>query len=315
MKKKILVTGGNGFLGTHLALRFKKEFDVTLGSRNNKNNFLVEKKTNCKTFPLDITNVNSIRDAITYCKPDIIIHAGATKYVGQAETNPFECADVNIMGSCNVARTAIDKGVKLVIGISTDKASQPIQNFYGMSKAIMEKVFLSANKLSKTNFLCVRYGNVAWSTGSVFPIWQEMHKKNKMILTTGPYMRRFFFTADDAVDLVYTALKNYKKVTGKILCPEMRSSRMIDILKVWIKKFGGEYKIVREREGDRLDEYLIAENEKDFTKIFNYKKKKYFLIDFKKKSRNSIGRAITSKNSKRLSQKEIDRLISLNYSN
>lgn len=313
MKKKILVTGGNGFLGTHLALRFKKEFDVTLGSRNNKNNFLVEKKTSCNFFFLDLNDIHSIRDAITYCKPDIIIHAGATKYVGQAEANPFECADVNIMGSCNVARTAIDKGVKLVIGISTDAATQPIQNFYGMSKAAMEKVFLSANKLSKTNFLCVRYGNVAWSTGSVFPIWQEMHKKNKMILTTGPYMRRFFFTADDAVDLVYTALKNYKKVAGKILCPEMRSSRMIDILKVWIKKFGGEYKIVSEREGDRLDEYLIAENEKDFTKTFSYKKKKYFLIDFKKKIKNSIGKAITSKNSKRLSQKEIDRLLSLNY--
>ena len=314
MKKKILITGGNGFLGTHLALRFKKEFDVTLGSRNNKNNFLVEKKTSCNFFFLDLNDIHSIRDAITYCKPDIIIHAGATKYVGQAEANPFECADVNIMGSCNVARTAIDKGVKLVIGISTDAATQPIQNFYGMSKAAMEKVFLSANKLSKTNFLCVRYGNVAWSTGSVFPIWQEMHKKNKMILTTGPYMRRFFFTADDAVDLVYTALKNHKKVTGKILCPEMRSSRMIDILKVWIKKFGGEYKIISEREGDRLDEYLIAENEKDFTKTFNYKKKKYFLIDFKKKIKNSIGKAITSKNSRRLSQKEIDRLLSLNYS-
>ena len=314
MKRKILITGGNGFLGTHLALRLKKEFDVTLGSRNNKNNFLLEKKTRCNFFFLDLNDINSIRDAITYCKPDIIIHAGATKYVGQAEANPFECADVNIMGSCNVARTAIDKEVKLVIGISTDAATQPIQNFYGMSKAAMEKIFLSANKLSKTSFLCVRYGNVAWSTGSVFPIWQEMHKKNKMILTTGPYMRRFFFTADDAVDLVYTALKNYKKVSGKILCPEMRSSRMIDILRIWIKKFGGQYKIVNEREGDRLDEYLIAENEKDFTKIFNYKKKKYFLIDFKKKIKNSIGKAVTSKNSKRLSQKEIDRLLSLNYS-
>lgn len=268
MKKKILITGGNGFLGLHLAQRLKKNFNITLGSRNNKNNFLVEKKTNCKTFPLDITNINSVRDAINFCKPDIIIHAGATKFVGLSETQPFECADVNIMGSCNVARTAIDKGVKLVIGISTDKATQPIQNFYGMSKAAMEKIFLLSNKLSKTKFLCVRYGNVAWSTGSVLPIWKEMFKKNKTILTTGPYMRRFFFTADDAVDLVIAALENSKKIAGKILCPEMKSSRMIDILKVWVKKFGGKYKIINKRDGDRLDEYLIAENEKDFTKNF-----------------------------------------------
>ena len=258
MKKKILITGGNGFLGLHLAQRLKKNFNITLGSRNNKNNFLVEKKTNCKTFPLDITNINSVRDAINFCKPDIIIHAGATKFVGLSETQPFECADVNIMGSCNIARTAIDKGVKLVIGISTDKATQPIQNFYGMSKAAMEKIFLLSNKLSKTKFLCVRYGNVAWSTGSVLPIWKEMFKKNKTILTTGPYMRRFFFTADDAVDLVIAALENSKKIAGKILCPEMKSSKMIDILKVWVKKFGGKYKIVNQRDGDRLDEYLIA---------------------------------------------------------
>ena len=73
MKKKILITGGNGFLGTHLALRLKNNFEITLGSRNNKNNFLVEKKTNCKTFPLDITNINSVRDAINFSKPDTVI--------------------------------------------------------------------------------------------------------------------------------------------------------------------------------------------------------------------------------------------------
>ena len=313
MKKKILITGGNGFLGLHLAQRLKKNFNITLGSRNNKNNFLVEKKTNCKTFPLDITNINSVRDAINFCKPDIIIHAGATKFVGLSETQPFECADVNIMGSCNIARTAIDKGVKLVIGISTDKATQPIQNFYGMSKAAMEKIFLLSNKLSKTKFLCVRYGNVAWSTGSVLPIWKEMFKKNKTILTTGPYMRRFFFTADDAVDLVIAALENSKKIAGKILCPEMKSSRMIDILKVWVKKFGGKYKIINKRDGDRLDEYLIAENEKDFTKNFYHKKKKYYVIDFSKKIKNAISQTVTSENCQKLSEKEISQLLDLKY--
>ena len=313
MKKKILITGGNGFLGLHLAQRLKKNFNIILGSRNNKNNFLVEKKTNCKTFPLDITNINSVRDAINFCKPDIIIHAGATKFVGLSETQPFECADVNIMGSCNIARTAIDKGVKLVIGISTDKATQPIQNFYGMSKAAMEKIFLLSNKLSKTKFLCVRYGNVAWSTGSVLPIWKEMFKKNKTILTTGPYMRRFFFTADDAVDLVIAALENSKKIAGKILCPEMKSSKMIDILKVWVKKYGGKYKIINKRDGDRLDEYLIAENEKDFTKNFYHKKKKYYVIDFSKKIKNAIRQTVTSENCQKLSEKEISQLLDLKY--
>ena len=78
------------------------------------------------------------------------------------------------MGSTNVARAAIDKKVDSVIGISTDKASPPVKNIYGLSKAMMEKVFISADKNYKTNFVCVRYGNVAWSTGSVLPLWYEM---------------------------------------------------------------------------------------------------------------------------------------------
>ena len=76
-----------------------------------------------------------------------------------------------------MARVAIEKKVKIVIGISTDKATQPIKNFYGFSKAAMEKLFLNANANTKTNFLCVRYGNVAWSTGSVLPIWNKCSKK------------------------------------------------------------------------------------------------------------------------------------------
>ena len=140
-----------------------------------------------------------------------------------------------------------------------------------------------------------------------------MFKKNKIILTTGPYMRRFFFTADDAVDLVIAALENYTKIAGKILCPEMKSSKMIDILKVWIKKFGGKYKIVDKRHGDRLDEYLIAENEKDFTKNFYHKKKKYYVIDFSKKNKNAISHTVTSENCQKLSEKEISRLLDLKY--
>ncbi len=205
MKKNLLITGGSGYLGINLALNLKKKYNVFIGSRNQKRNYDASSKTNCESIPLDVTNIESIRDAVTYCKPKIIIHAAATKFVDISEKFPFECSDVNILGSSNLARVAIEKGIKTVIGISTDKATQPIKNFYGFSKAAMEKLFLNANKISKTNFLCVRYGNVAWSTGSVLPIWRDMFKKDKKILTTGPYMRRFFFTISDAVDLVLFA--------------------------------------------------------------------------------------------------------------
>ena len=258
---KILITGGTGFLGINLAKKLKTKFKVVLGARNNKQNFYAKKITNCQIVPLDVSNINSVRDAINVVKPKIIIHAAATKFVDLSEKFPFECIDCNILGSSNIARVAIDKNVETVIGISTDKASPPIKNIYGLSKSIMEKTFIASSKNSKTNFLCVRYGNVAWSTGSVLPIWKEMFNKNKVIYTTGPYMRRFFFSVDEAVDLVIKSIKLRKKLRGKILSVEMKSARMIDILKRWISNFGGKYIITDKRHGDRLDEYLIGEDE------------------------------------------------------
>jgi UDP-N-acetylglucosamine 4,6-dehydratase len=309
MKKNILITGGNGFLGKALALNFKKGYNIYLGSRNNKNNFEAEKITNCKSLPLDVSNYNSVKDAIEYSKPSIIIHAAATKFVGWSETHPFECSDINMLGSTNIARCAIDKKVKTVIGISTDKATQPIKNFYGMSKAVMEKIFLLANKKSYTNFIVVRYGNVAWSTGSVLPIWREMFLKNKIIETTGPYMRRFFFTIDNAVQLVDVALKKQKILAGKILCPDMKSSKMIDILKIWKGIYGGKYKTIKGREGDRQDEFLVADNEIEYCMEKSFYKKKYYIIDFEKKLKRPLKKAVTSENCKKLTKKEIVALI------
>ena len=87
-----------------------------------------------------------------------------------------------------------------------------------------------------------------------------MYKKNKTILTTGPYMRRFFFSVNEAVSLIDQALKLKNKLNGKILSAEMKSAKMIDFLKVWTKRFGGKYKIIQSRKGDRQDEYLIGED-------------------------------------------------------
>ena len=131
MKKNLLITGGSGFLGINLALRLRKKYNVFIGSRNQKRNYDAKLETGCEAIPLDVTNIESVRDAIIYCKPDTIIHAAATKFVDISEKFPFECSDVNILGSTNIARVAIERGVKTVIGISTDKATQPIKNFPG----------------------------------------------------------------------------------------------------------------------------------------------------------------------------------------
>ena len=311
MKKNLLITGGSGYLGINLALNLKKKYNVFIGSRNQKRNYDASLKTGCEAIPLDVTNIESVRDAIIYCKPEVIIHAAATKFVDISEKFPFECSDVNILGSTNIARVSIERNVKTVIGISTDKATQPIKNFYGFSKATMEKLFLNANSNSKTKFLCVRYGNVAWSTGSVLPIWSQMLKKNKKILTTGPYMRRPFFSIHDAVDLVLYALSESKKFSGKILCANMKSCKLIDIIKVWTHKYGGSYKIIDVRKGDRIDEYLIGQNELEFTQKLKKKGKIYYLINFEKKSNKPLKEIVSSENAIKLNKQEILKLLKL----
>ena len=307
--KKILITGGTGYLGRNLALFYKKKYKVFIGARNNKQNFLVKNLTNCEVVPLDVSNIESVNDCLNYCKPDIVIHAAATKFVDLSEKFPFECIDINIVGSANIARACINKKIPTVIGVSTDKASPPIKNIYGLSKSCMERLFSSIEPYGKTKFICVRYGNVTWSTGSVLPIWKQMFNKNKTILTTGPNMRRFFFSVDEAVNLIDQALKLKDKLAGKILSAEMKSSKMIDILKVWIKKFGGNYKIIQTRKGDRLDEYLIGEDELKYAEVLKIKGKKYFVINFNKLSKKPLKKIVSSKDAKKLSQSEIEKII------
>lgn len=171
--KTILITGGTGFLGRNLALKLKNEYRVILTGRNNKQNLFASKYTGCQVAPLDITNIESVRDVFVEFKPDIVIHAAATKFVDLAEKYPMECVDVNVLGSQNVARVAVEREITTVVGISTDKAAPPVRNIYGMSKSIMERIFCAMDGKTSTKFTAVRYGNVAWSTGSVLPIWKK----------------------------------------------------------------------------------------------------------------------------------------------
>ncbi len=311
MKKTILITGGTGYLGRNLATMLKSKYEVILGARNNKQNLQANKQTGCETVPLDVTNIDSIRDIINEYKPNIIIHAAATKFVDLSQKFPFECLDVNVQGSSNIARVAIDKNVESVIGISTDKASPPIENIYGMSKSMMERLFCSCNKKSKTKFVCVRYGNVVWSTGSVLPLWKSMHDKDKIIYTTGPEMKRYFFTVHDACQLVLNAIKNVSKFQGKVLSREMKSCKMIDIIKIWIKEYGGEYKIVNQREGDALVEYLIGESERYYTKEIKIDNTKHYLIDFKNKLKKPLSKTLSSDNARKLTAADIKDFIKI----
>ena len=307
--KTILITGGAGFLGRKLSKKLSKKYNVVLGSRNNNQNRLANLETLCEVVPLDITNQNSVNDIFNYIKPNIIIHAAATKYVDISENNPQETIDVNIFGSQIISRIAIKNNIETVIGISTDKTAPPIGNIYGLSKAVMERLFLSLNDKSNTNFSCVRFGNIAWSTGSVFPIWEEMTQKNKLIYSTGPNMRRFFFTCDEASNLVIRCLDKIKITKGKILLQEMKCAKIADILEIWCKKFDCKWKKISKRIGDKKDEYLIGELEYQYAKRILINNMAHYLLDFNKINKHAPKNVISTFNAKKLNDKEIIKLI------
>lgn len=308
-KKRVLITGGSGFLGRNLALQLKSKYDVYLGARNNKQNFQAKNITGATTLPMDVSNIESVRDAVRFAKPHIIIHAAATKFVDLSEKFPLETIDTNIIGSQNVARVAMESGVEVVVGISTDKSTPPIRNIYGLSKATMERMFCLLDGHSTTKFTCVRYGNVVWSTGSAFPIWKKMLEETGIIGSTGPDMRRFFFTVDHAVRLVETAIENIDTVQGQILSRVMKSAKIADILDVWVKHYGGEWKHIEGRPGERDDEYLVGESELEYCQVLDFNNIKHFLISPNTKVEVPYPAIFTSKEAERLTEEEILELI------
>lgn len=309
-KKTLLITGGNGFLGRNLAKRLKNKYNVILGSRNNKNNWVAHGETGCEFCPLDVSNIESVRDCIQKYKPEVIIHAAATKFVDLSEKFPLETIDVNVVGSENIARVAIEHGVEFVIGISTDKAAPPVSNIYGMSKAIMERTFCLLN--GKTKFCSVRYGNVCWSTGSALPVWSKMILSAKTIASTGYYMRRFLFTVDDAVDLVEAALNNKSIVAGKIVAKKMKSAQISDLLDVFCRENSCTWEKSTPRPGERVDEVLVSKSELEFSELVKIDNQEYILISPNVFSSNPVEQELNSQNAERLSEEELLKIVKSN---
>jgi UDP-N-acetylglucosamine 4,6-dehydratase len=307
---KVLITGGSGFLGRRLGKRLKElGHDVVLASRNNKNNFLAASFSGCRAIAMDVASMESVRDIFAQVQPEVVIHAAATKFVDVSEVQPMETIDVNVTGSQNVARVAIDKGVKIVIGISTDKAAPPVRNTYGLSKAIMERMFCSLDGRGDTKFMCVRYGNVAWSTASVLTVWKKHLAQNGCIETTGPEMLRFFFTVDEAVDLVVRGLLHVDELHGCLLSRYMKAAQMQEIIDAWTRHVGATWRRIEGRPGERNEETLIGESELPFTREVFYDGIKHYVINFNQKSERPPEFCLSAGNTDRLSEEEILRIV------
>ncbi len=305
----VLVTGGSGFLGRHLGRALESEARVVLAARNNKVNLEAAQRTGCEVLPLDVVNIESVRDVFHESAPDVVIHAAATKFVDLAEHHPMECVDVNVIGSQNVLRVAIERGVGTVVGVSTDKASPPVRNLYGLTKALMERTFCAMDTKTDAKFACVRYGNVAWSTGSVLPIWKRMHEESGNIGSTGPDMRRFFFGIEEAVALIKVAMKNIDLIRGKVLGREMKAALIRDLLDVWIRENGGRWEQIEGRPGERDDELLVGELELPYAEKLTFDDIDHYLISFNEEVSEPLCEPISSATAERLSDADMVKLI------
>lgn len=309
--EKILITGGTGFLGRALAQKLKKEFEVTICGRNNTQNSFAQMTTGCQAIPMDVSSLESVKDVFNSVQPDYVIHAAATKFVDISEKEPFEAIDINVVGSENIARVAIDKKCKAVVGISTDKAAPPISNTYALTKALMERMFCALDKKGDTRFTCVRFGNIAWSSGSVFPIWKKMAALHGKIETTGPHMRRYLISVSDAADLVIRSLKNMDSLRGGILIQDMKALQMEDILDLFAKKINIPWEKIDPRPGEREDEFLLGESELRYSELKIMDGLRHYLFTPNKFSTSPPTEILSTKSAPRFTKQEMEEIIGM----
>jgi len=226
---RVLVTGGSGFIARALYLRARREnwpVEFTAMSRDDhKHARLAQRFPEVRFVAMDV-RADVSRQAALFRGHDTVIHAAASKHVDLAEFAAWETAEVNIEGSQRVAIAAIEARVSRVIGISTDKACQPA-NQYGLTKAVMERLLQEADGMSDTAFTLVRYGNVIGSTGSVVPKFRDLIARGLPIHLTNPEMTRFWMGHEEAVDTILYGLTEAER--GTITIPRPRAMSLYDL--------------------------------------------------------------------------------------
>ncbi len=261
--KTVLVTGGTGSFGKKFVQVMLKDYRpkrLIIFSRDEwKQSEMRQKGFNdasLRYFIGDVRDQARLLRAMTGV--DIVVHAAALKQITACEYNPIEAVMTNIMGSRNVIDAAIDRGVKKVMAISTDKAVNPI-NLYGATKLVAEKLFTQANSYSgmgPPRFSCVRYGNVVGSRGSVIPLFLEQKKTGK-VTVTDPRMTRFWITLEQGVRFVIKCIEQMSG--GEIFVPKIPSMNIMSLVEAVAK--GSEIELIGIRPGEKLHESLISEDE------------------------------------------------------
>ena len=273
--KVVLVTGGTGSFGKKFVKKLLNDFNckkIVIFSRDELKQFELrgslskhKKAKSLRFFLGDIRDKSRLLTALN--NVDYVVHCAALKQIEAAEYNSQECVKTNIIGTQNVIEGCIDKNVKKVISLSTDKAVDPI-NLYGATKLAADKLTISSNLISvhkDTIFSVVRYGNVINSRGSVIPFFKSLLKeKSKFIPLTHSEMTRFFISLEDSVEFVIKSF--YRMQGGEVFIPKLPSIRIKDIIKALDSKI--KIKITGIRPGEKIHEVLCPENSSHLTLDF-----------------------------------------------
>lgn len=279
--KNILVTGGTGSFG--------KKFLELVFQRYNPNKVIIYsrdeyKQSVMKTEFADRVDMSKVRFFIGDVRDkdrlfralenvDFVIHAAAMKQVPTCEYNPMEAVKTNIHGAQNVIDASLDRNVKKVVALSTDKAVNPI-NLYGGTKLVSDKLFIAANAYTgyrDTRFSVVRYGNVAGSRGSVIPIWKNIiDNGGKTLGVTDMRMTRFWITLEQGVELVFKALEESKG--GETYISKIPSFHIGDLAEAMLP--GCKIDEFGIREGEKLHEIMVTKDDSWTT----YEYEKHYII-------------------------------------
>jgi UDP-N-acetylglucosamine 4,6-dehydratase len=263
----ILITGGTGSFGNTFVPMVLTKYNpkkIIVFSRDEMKQWDMAKKYavdhRVRFFIGDVRDKERLYRALDGV--DFVVHAAATKIVPTAEYNPFECIKTNVNGAMNLIDACIDKGVKGVVALSTDKASSPI-NLYGATKLTSDKLFVAANAYSGehgTRFSVVRYGNVMGSRGSVIPFFMSIRDKGVLPITD-ERMTRFMISLEQGVELVCHAFDDM--VGGEIYVKKIPSLKITDLARVIAPEC--KLQIVGIRPGEKLHEQMIGSEDSYYT--------------------------------------------------
>lgn len=258
--KSILITGGTGSFGNAFVTKIlgTNVKRIIVFSRDELKQFEMAQRV---TDPRIRFFIGDVRDKDRLYRAfdgvDIIVHAAALKQVPACEYNPFEAIRTNVLGAENIIEAAIDRNVKRVIALSTDKAASPI-NLYGATKLCSDKLFVAANSYvgkKETRFAVVRYGNVVGSRGSVIPFFKKIKETGRLPITD-PRMTRFWITLEQGVQFVIDSVSRMQG--GEIFVPKIPSMSITDLAKAIAPEC--EIDVIGIRPGEKLHEVMITED-------------------------------------------------------